>query len=166
MLFSIHVAQQDILLRHYDIKLLNFFLARPMLPAGLDGLPVVLRYGVFGAAYEVPLLQDQPSLCMLADFGTADISPATLGKPVGCHHLTTLENSPPEILFCGSDVLQGFAADCFALGLCVLHLLTGLAPYEEVLGTLHCPAELRSAVEVHAALMLVPCVVVARIAVP
>jgi hypothetical protein len=47
------------------------------------------------------------------------------GAPIGVRHFTTLENSPIEHLLLGSMAVQSFAADTYALGLCVLHLFTG-----------------------------------------
>ena len=42
----------------------------------------------------------------LADFGTADVDPLTIGMPVEYGHFTTLENTPIEQLCCGSDARQ------------------------------------------------------------
>lgn len=42
----------------------------------------------------------------------------------------------------GSWARQSYAADTFPLGLCLFHLLTGYAPYEELLKDVHCPAYL------------------------
>lgn len=39
----------------------------------------------------------------------------------------------------GASTRQSFALDSFPLGLCFLHLLTGAAPYEELLQDVHCP---------------------------
>ena len=64
----------------------------------------------------------------LADFGTADVDERGLGAPVGLDHFTTLENSPIEQLVLGSGATQGYAADCWSLGLSLLHLFTGYAP--------------------------------------
>ena len=60
-------------------------------------------------------------------------------------HITTLENAPADFLIHGSAALQGYEADCFAMGLCLLHLLTGRAPYEELFAGLTCPPELADA---------------------
>ena len=60
-------------------------------------------------------------------------------------HVTTLENAPADFLIHGSAALQGYEADCFAMGLCLLHLLTGRAPYEELFADLTCPPELADA---------------------
>lgn len=42
----------------------------------------------------------------------------------------------------GSWARQSYASDTFPLGLCLFHLLTGYAPYEELLKDVHCPAYL------------------------
>ena len=47
----------------------------------------------------------------------------------------------------GDAALQGFGADAWALGLSLLHLLTGACPYEETLAGVRCPAPLRDALE-------------------
>jgi hypothetical protein len=102
---------------------------------------------VDGLQYTFPLESDTPSLAMLADFGTSDISPHTLHMPIELKHFTTLENTPPDFLLLGTKATQSAKADCFALGLCWLHLLTGRAPYEEVLASLACPKELREGLD-------------------
>ena len=150
MLFSVLASQRELSLRHYDLKLLNFFLAAPpRAPAAAahagHAAHATMRYGVGGRLLELRLPCDEPSLVVLADFGTADIAPETLGRPISEQQFTTLENTPPDFLLCGGGARQGFAADAFGLGLCVLHLLTGKAPYEELLAPVRCPAELRAA---------------------
>ena len=84
-------------------------------------------------------------IAKLADFGTADTRPEGIGAPLRPHHFTTLENSPPEYLIDGDACTQGFGADTWALGLCGLHLLTGCAPYEEVMEGVVCPPPLAAA---------------------
>jgi len=147
MLFSVLASQRELSLRHYDLKLLNFFLAAPpRAPAtAAHATHAAMRYGVAGRLLELQLPADEPSLVVLADFGTADIAPDTLGRPITDQQFTTLENTPPDFLLCGCGASQSFAADAFGLGLCVLHLLTGKAPYEELLAPVRCPAELRAA---------------------
>jgi serine/threonine protein kinase len=163
MLFSLHVAQVELQMRHYDVKLLNFFLTSPAAALGgpaaaVDGPAsaaresagcgeVRLRYSVLGADYLLRLDASAPSLAVLADFGTADISPSTLGAAVAACNFTTLENTPPEFLLCGAAARQGFEADAWGMALCLLHLLTGRAPYEELLATVRCPADLRRSLE-------------------
>ena len=149
MLFAVQAAQRELSLRHYDLKLLNFFLAAPprapATHAHAHATHAVMRYGVGGRLLELQLPADEPSLVVLADFGTADIAPETLGQPITDQQFTTLENTPPDFLLCGGGARQSFAADAFGLGLCVLHLLTGKAPYEELLAPVRCPTELRAA---------------------
>ena len=147
MLFSVLASQRELSLRHYDLKLLNFFLAAPPRAPGAaaHATHAAMRYGVGGRVLELQLPADEPSLVVLADFGTADIAPETLGQPITDQQFTTLENTPPDFLLCGGGANQSFAADAFGLGLCVLHLFTGKAPYEELLAPVRCPAELRAA---------------------
>ena len=58
-----------------------------------------------------------------------------------------MENSPPEYLLIGSAARQAFSADTFCLGLSYLHLLTGHAPYEELLADVKCPEYLKNQLE-------------------
>ena len=140
MIAAVAVAQRHCGLRHYDIKLLNFFACT----RGLSGRAAPPRsISVGGVDYEVP-----PSRIdvRLADFGTADVSEggaAPAAAPVDVEHLTTLENAPVEFLALGNRALQGFHCDAFSLGLAVLHLFSGHGPYEELLAEVCCPAELR-----------------------
>jgi serine/threonine protein kinase len=83
----------------------------------------------------------------LADFGTADTRDSSIGHGLRARHFTTIENASPDMLLLGDAATQDFAADTWAAGLCVLHLLTGACPYEEVLEEVHCPGPLRSALE-------------------
>jgi serine/threonine protein kinase len=66
---------------------------------------------------------------------------------VGLEQFTTLENTPIEQLLLGSGATQAYAADTWALGLSLLHLFTGHAPYEELMVDVVCPEELRVALE-------------------
>ena len=148
MLFSVHVAQKELMLRHYDIKLLNFFLTQPPAPRrALRGTDVRMRYAAGKSEYEITLRAGENTLAMLADFGTADVDEETLGAAVGVAQYTTLENTPPELLLGGAAAAQSYACDAFGLGLCVVHLLTGEAPYEELLDELHCPPDLAAALD-------------------
>ena len=81
----------------------------------------------------------------LADYGTADTRPESLGTPIKPYHFTTLENAPPEYMLLGDACVQGYEADAWGLGLCAVHLLTGAAPYEEVMAAVRCPVPLREA---------------------
>jgi hypothetical protein len=130
---------------------LNFFLVKPPCArahgGGAAGGGATLRYGLFGSTYEFELDAAQAEVAVLADFGTAEIADETMGQPIAPRHFTTLENTPPDFLLSGG-ARQGFEADCFALGLCLVHLLTGQAPYEELVEDLRCPDGLRD--ELHA----------------
>ncbi|KAI9995957.1 hypothetical protein PInf_013135 [Phytophthora infestans] len=121
MVFSLYCAREKFNLRHYDVKLLNFFLKdiRRAKLGDASGRDVVLHY-------------------IMEDFAF----PENLGKPVTIDQFATLENSPIEFLLEGDAAEQSYAADTFSLGLCLLHLFTGSAPYEETLEAVKCPAEL------------------------
>ena len=152
MLFALYSAQREVRLRHYDVKLLNFFLSRvPATKAAAQSVRTnqhtELIYGVCGVHHRFALERGALQLCKLADFGTSDLDEETYGAPIGARHLTTLENTPPDFLLLGVGARKGFKADAFALGLCWLHLLTGRAPYEEIVEALRCPAELVQALE-------------------
>ena len=86
---------------------------------------IVGHFAVDTLEYQLQLPVQQAITVKLADFGTADADPRTLERRIGFEHFTTLENTPPELLFYGSTVLQGFALDTFAFGLSALHLFTG-----------------------------------------
>ena len=48
----------------------------------------------------------QPLCVKLADFGTADLAPETIGRPVGLDQFTTLENTPVDFLTDGDAATQ------------------------------------------------------------
>ena len=45
MLFSLSAAQRELHLRHYDVKLLNYFLSSAALPASAAASRLALVYG-------------------------------------------------------------------------------------------------------------------------
>jgi len=164
MCFSLYSCREQLSMRHYDIKLLNFFaclgsaaltgvkrnvcesrnLSSPfeLFRPSVDNI-VNLRIGFGNSVYVLPLRANSYELVKLADFGTSDIGSGTLGDPITTDQFTTLENSPPEFLIMGSLCRQSYAADTFCLGLSFLHLLTGHEPYEELLKDVKCPAYLQ-----------------------
>ncbi|CBN78046.2 conserved unknown protein (Partial), partial [Ectocarpus siliculosus] len=157
MAFALYAGRAELSLRHFDVKLLNFFVSDASRLVGgggqcgggggdvEEGGPVTLRYGVGGDVVELCLPQDRAYLVKLADFGTADVDPLTVGNPVEACHFSTLENTPIEQLCCGNKAVQGYASDTFALALAAFHLFTGEAPYEEIMEEVECPDELYDA---------------------
>ncbi|DAZ95524.1 TPA: hypothetical protein N0F65_001863 [Lagenidium giganteum] len=141
MVFSLYCARERCSLRHCDIKLLNFFLKdidrRNLDLAGDE--PLHLSYGFDGRTFDLSMPIAFSYWVKLADYGTADSNADNLGKPVTLDQFTTLENTPIEFLLEGDLAVQSFAADTFSLGLCLLHLFTGCAPYEEILADVRCP---------------------------
>jgi len=140
MAFSLYAASERFGLKHYDVKLLNFFLQ----DAATEGQEqVVLRYGLGEHVFRLELPQGKALVAKLADYGTCDTQPESDGKPVTIGQFTTLENTPPEQMILGNDAVQGYGHDLFALGLCMLHLYTGEAPYEEIMQNVKCPLEFK-----------------------
>lgn len=150
MCYSLYCARDKLALRHFDVKLLNFFVCKgeALLQddpcAQLSHSPMVeLRVGLGQHVYFVPLRRDGLELVKLADFGTSEMGLSGLCQPVTVNQFTTLENTPPEYLILGSGARQCYSGDCFCLGLAFLHLLTGREPYEELLRDVRCPEYLR-----------------------
>jgi hypothetical protein len=93
--------------------------------ANSSGTCLIGQYGIAEHIYDVYMPLNGAVMIKLADFGTADINTNTMGQPIGVDHYTTLENTPPEQLFHGLNVVQDYAHDTFGLGLATLHMFTG-----------------------------------------
>jgi len=145
MAFALHTAGDRFGMKHYDVKLLNFFLqsANDTDICEVDNPHTVLRYGVGSHVFSLRVPTERALIAKLADYGTANLSAETNGQPVTLAQFTTIENTPPDYLILGDAAQQGFGHDCFGLGLCMLHLFTGLAPYEEILESVTCPTNLK-----------------------
>ena len=146
MAFSLHVASDRFGLKHYDVKLLNFFLQSALDPTlAADNHPdVVLRYGVGSHVFRLRMGCNNALIVKLADYGTSVLRSKADGQPVSLGQFTTLENTPPDYLILGNASEQGIGHDCFGLGLCMLHLFTGHGPYEEILDEVVCPENFKS----------------------
>ena len=145
MAFSLHVAGNKFGMKHYDIKLLNFFLDNTNDDSVDDQAHphTVLRYGLGSHVFNVRMKTSSAVLVKLADFGTANIRSESNGQPVTIANFTTFENTPPDFMILGDAATQGYGHDSFGLGLCMLHLFTGYAPYEEILDEVRCPPNLK-----------------------
>ncbi|CAH0478439.1 unnamed protein product [Peronospora belbahrii] len=151
MVYSLYCAREKFNLRHCDIKLLNFFL-KDIGRADLrkdPGSNIVLHYLLEDVCFVFQMPASFSYWVKLADFGAADSNPENLGSPVTIDQFTTLENTPVEFLLEGDAAKQSYAADTFCLGLCVLHLFTGCAPYEEIFGTRDLPCRTSEGPQVH-----------------
>lgn len=137
--FALHAAADKFSVKHYDIKLLNVFMHRYKNMRG----NLVLRYGLGCHMFSLSMPPSQALIAKVADYGTANISPQSTGQPVTIAQFTTIENTPPDFFILGDHAKQGHGHDCFGLGLCMLHLYTGHAPYEEILEDVKCPAGLK-----------------------
>ncbi len=138
--FALYAAAEKFSLKHYDVKLLNIFLQR--MPPN-NGENVILRYGLGEHIFALESSRDDAVIAKLADYGTANVDCTTNGQNVTIAQFTTLENTPPDFLILGDEALQGHGHDNFGLGLCMLHLFTGHAPYEEILEEVTCPSNLK-----------------------
>lgn len=137
--FALHAAADRFSVKHYDIKLLNIFLQSCEDSMG----SVVLRYGLGSHVFALKMPSSGAVIAKLADFGTANTLAESTGQPVTIAQFTTLENTPPEFMILGDHAKQGHGHDCFGLGLCMLHMFTGHAPYEEILEDVKCPSGLK-----------------------
>lgn len=147
--FALHAAGDRYSMKHYDVKLLNIFLqdANAERSDTVDSSFTVLRYGIGSHVFALRMPTKQALIAKLADYGTANVQAESEGQPVNLAQFTTLENTPPEFLILGDAATQGYGHDCFGLGLCVLHLFTGHAPYEEILEDVRCPPTLKEKLE-------------------
>lgn len=145
MAFALHVAGDRFGLKHYDVKLLNFFLQSAHEPnITKENLThVVLRYGVGSHIFRLRMHPSTAVIAKLADYGTSILNETNNGQPITLAQFTTFENTPPDYLILGNAAVQGYGHDCFGLGLCMLHLFTGHAPYEEILEEVTCPEILK-----------------------
>ena len=145
--FALHAAASKYCLKHYDLKLLNIFLQSASKVPGANPAAtgdVVLRYGLGAKNFALRMPMEHALIAKLADYGTADVKSESNGQPVSLAQFTTIENTPPDFLILGDAAKQGHAHDLFGLGLCMLHLFTGKAPYEEILEDVKCPLFFRS----------------------
>lgn len=77
MSFSLYAGREALALRHFDVKLLNFFLAR-----GPED-EAALQIGFGKHLFSIPTRQhEQPAIVKLADFGTSTIGVDTLNAPI------------------------------------------------------------------------------------
>ncbi|GBG34726.1 Serine/threonine-protein kinase ksp1 [Hondaea fermentalgiana] len=129
MVFALLIGHRELGLRHYDIKLLNYFIS----DGATDSTSYCMRVN------DGLTLEDASSglVAKLADYGTAYTGPSA-AQSLCVDHFTTLENAPPEFMMLG-DAASPECADAFALGLCMLHLFTGACPYEEMMASVRCP---------------------------
>eukprot|EP01031_Cornospumella_fuschlensis_P035160 gene35160-42586_t len=138
MCYALYSVRERLSMLHQDVKLLNFFLTDGGNDAGTQNTGVI-RVGFGQHIYNLPSLRYSPCLVKLGDFGTSEVGGRGLGERVGAGQVTTIENLAPEVFLLGSCARRSFALDSFALGLSVMHLYTGVAPYEELLDAVRCP---------------------------
>jgi serine/threonine protein kinase len=140
MAYALHTAAIKFSLKHYDVKLLNFFIQS--LQSKQTGT-TILRYQLGDRIFALKTANGQGHLAKLADYGTANVDATTAGQPVTLAQITTPENTPIDYIVLGDCACQGHGHDNFGLGLCMLHLYTGHAPYEEIMEQVKCPPKLK-----------------------
>ena len=145
MAFSLFAAKEQLGLMHYDVKNLNFLLQDGN--AGNEEgshSSVCLEYSLGDDVYGVNMERSRAVILKLADYGTSDMKAKPQESTIGLGNFTTLENSPPEFMILGERCKQGHDHDNFGLGLCMFHLFSGNAPYEEILEDVKCGPSLKS----------------------
>jgi serine/threonine protein kinase len=138
--FALHAAADKFSMKHYDLKLLNVFVQDAK---AVSSDHVVLRYGLGSHVFALKMSAMTAVIAKLADYGTANIKADSNGQPATIAQFTTLENTPPDYMILGDKAKQGHGHDAWGLGLCMLHLFTGHAPYEEILEEIKCPPGLK-----------------------
>jgi serine/threonine protein kinase len=141
--FALHAAAERCSMKHYDIKLLNLFLQRVPVNDGEGRAEVVLRYGLGSHVFSLRMQAEDALFAKLADYETANVKPESNGQPVTIGQFTTIENTPPDFMILGDRATQGHGHDNWGLGLSMLHLFTGDAPYEEIMEGVVCPPGLK-----------------------
>jgi hypothetical protein len=91
MAYSLHVAGDKFGMKHYDVKLLNFFLQSANdSDVSVEEFPTTtLRYGLGSHVFNLRMPTSRALLAKLADFGTANTRPESNGQPVMLNNFTT-----------------------------------------------------------------------------
>lgn len=86
MCYSLYACRDQISLRHYDLKLLNFFVTHgsALLSStlGVTSGYVLMNVAFGPQEFILPLRLDQPDLVKLSDFGTSCVGSKSLGDPI------------------------------------------------------------------------------------
>lgn len=119
-------------LRHYDIKLLNFFGKTYQPQNNFSGVHWIYNYNNIQYQWK----RKNNIIIKLADYGTAQMDNNTLNSTIDVgnvyiysYQYTTIENLPIEYFIDSNNCKQDYTCDIWQLGLSFLHLLTGKAPY-------------------------------------
>jgi serine/threonine protein kinase len=96
MCFSLYACRDQIGLRHYDLKLLNFFVThgRALLRDPSD-ISTTSGYVVMNVAFgeydfALPLSLDEPNFVKLSDFGTSCVGSGSLGDPITMQQVNSM----------------------------------------------------------------------------
>lgn len=90
MFFALYACREKLCLRHFDLKLLNFFVtdcADMKAAAPTTNVPKVMSIGFGEQIFFIPLLPNEMKLIKLADFGTSMIGVGSIGDPIGANQV-------------------------------------------------------------------------------
>ena len=115
MCFALYTCREQLSMRHYDVKLLNFFStgAESLLKSGEfdsslmhdksrdDNMCPCIDVGFGEHTYSLPLgnahSQSAKSMVKLADFGTSCVGPSTLSLPITAHQVSNIAEHYHEL---------------------------------------------------------------------
>jgi hypothetical protein len=124
MCFSLYACREKLSLRHFDVKLLNFFITNgeSLLSDGAAAActggvadPVNMLVGLGQNVFHLPLHASAPSLVKLADFGTSEVGFDGLGSPI------TLQQVCVCLFYSLLDIVACFNLILFLFSLAVHH---------------------------------------------
>ena len=90
MFFALYACREKLCLRHFDLKLLNFFVtdcADIKAESSMANVPKVMSIGFGEQIFFIPLLPNEMKLIKLADFGTSMIGVGSIGDPIGANQV-------------------------------------------------------------------------------
>jgi hypothetical protein len=140
MFFAFYACREKLSMRHFDVKLLNFFVSTGTCLLSKNenndddyidnnddndinekNVNIVNMNVGFGEhVFTLPLQASALCVVKLADFGTSTVGLGGLGDSITHQQFTTLENTPPEFLISGSGARQAYSADTFPLGISII----------------------------------------------
>ena len=97
MVFAMYAARDKYSLRHFDIKLLNFFLKKIVQPGNEASEGIIeITYGFGSDVYQLCLPPAFAYWVKLADYGTAETDEASLGSKIALEQVSNRDCLVPE----------------------------------------------------------------------
>jgi hypothetical protein len=105
MLYSLYACRDKLALRHFDIKLLNFFVTTgaslltttattSATATSETKVPLSLLYSFGDRVFDIQLRHNEYDLVKLADFGTSVIGSRSIGEPIGVNQVQSAYSIP------------------------------------------------------------------------